>query len=240
MSELNKIIEALASIAWPIIVIVLLIKFRSAISAVLESAKSRKFTIKVGDNELTMEEANEQQRNLIVDLQNQVSDLQKKIRPIDSIDSKALPEIKSRVSVSIQPSPTETSETTKSKELNSILWVDDRPKNNSYETARLQDMGIRVDIALSTADGISKFKSKKYDRIISDMGREEHGGFKSKAGIELIKEIRKLDSKIPIVIYCGKNSAVKLRNEALEAGATEITSSPIVLFEALDIPNQLR
>jgi hypothetical protein len=61
MENAANIIQAVASIAWPLIVLFVLIRFGNAIKSVLESAKGRKFSLKVAGNELTMEEISEQQ-----------------------------------------------------------------------------------------------------------------------------------------------------------------------------------
>jgi hypothetical protein len=79
MDPIQKLIQAIATLLWPVIVIILVLRFRPAITAIVESAKSRKFTLKIGGQELTMEEANQAQQKLIADLQGQVSDIQKKI-----------------------------------------------------------------------------------------------------------------------------------------------------------------
>jgi CheY-like chemotaxis protein len=217
MENASKLIQALASIAWPLLVAFLLIRFGSVIKSVLETAKGRKFTFKVAGNELTMEEASEQQRVLINDLQKHIVEIQKRLEistltptraEIKQIEN-ALPKVKS------------------------ILWVDDNPKNNAFLIANLSELGIEVDTALSTSEALSKFESKKYDRVISDMGRKEPGKYNQTAGLYLTKQLRAIDKKVPILIYCSSRAAQEFRSEALAAGANEITSSPTVLLNAL-------
>ena len=82
MDNLPAILDSFAKLAWPIIVIVVLLGFRNNIIELIETAKSRKFTVKVAGNELTMEELSEQQRNIITDLQQQLTELQKQIQPL--------------------------------------------------------------------------------------------------------------------------------------------------------------
>jgi CheY-like chemotaxis protein len=112
-----------------------------------------------------------------------------------------------------------------------VLWVDDRPKNNSFYVATLEDKGIKVDIALSTEEGINKFKSLSYDFVISDMGRPEG----EKAGIDLARKIRALNKDVPLFVFCGKWAAQNHREEALQAGINEITSSGTTLLSRLPI-----
>jgi hypothetical protein len=53
------------------------------------------------------------------------------------------------------------------------------------------------------------------------MGRPEG----EKAGIDLIRRIRARSPNTPVYIFCGIWAANNLRDEALKAGAIEITSS---------------
>lgn len=213
-----EILKGAAAVLWPILAIILLIVlvtvFRPAIAAIIESAKSRKFTLKIGGQELTMEEANEQQRNMITDLQAQVLELKESIQ---STQTRTKP---LQTEYLVQGIPT-------------ILWVDDNPKNNSYFVQQLSDLGFVVDLALSTDDGLKRFHKGQYKLIISDMGREEEGSFKITAGLDLLKEIRTINSDVPFIIFSTSANARKYTSKAISAGATSITSSPTELFGIL-------
>jgi CheY-like chemotaxis protein len=224
MDQMGTLIQAIAALAWPLIVIIILISFRDVVKAVLDSAKWRKFTIKVGGNELTMEEANEQQRQLISDLQKQIVDIKK---TLDAFT--ATRQVKETESVGMT-----------TDKVKSILWVDDVPRNNATLVETLSNIGIDVVTATSTAEAVAKFESKKFDRIISDMGRNESGQYNRTAGISLINQIRSIDRNIPIVIYSSSRTAQTYRQEALAAGANEITSSAMTLLNALQLgPNMV-
>jgi PleD family two-component response regulator len=56
---------------------------------------------------------------------------------------------------------------------NSILWIDDRPDNNTYERQAFEAMGLRFTLALSTDEAFEHLSQNKYAAIISDMGRRE-------------------------------------------------------------------
>jgi CheY-like chemotaxis protein len=211
MEGLSKLITAVASLAWPVVLAVLLYKLRDPIRALIESARGRKFTIKVAGNELTMEEASEQQRVMLSDLQNKLAALEKQVEPNVNADN-----IVRHVS---GPSK------------KAILWVDDNPKNNSYLVASLEERGVRVDTALSTEEALTKFNKFHYDIVISDMGRPEG----DKAGIDLIRKIKARGPDTPVFIFSGFWAASNLRDEALKAGATEITSSGTTLLSALPL-----
>ncbi len=57
MSEIKLLLDGLAALLWPLIAIFILYLFRPAIAAIIESAKSRKFSVKIFGQELTMEQA---------------------------------------------------------------------------------------------------------------------------------------------------------------------------------------
>ena len=71
------LIRAIATLLWPLIVIILLFAFRDGIRSLIDSARNRKFSVKVGEMELSMEEYNRQQSELIKDLQNQMVEIKK-------------------------------------------------------------------------------------------------------------------------------------------------------------------
>jgi CheY-like chemotaxis protein len=224
MENIPDILQGIAALAWPIIVIIILISFHKNVTELLESAKSRKFTVKVAGNELTMEEVSEQQRTLITDIQKQIVELQKnveRLQPKAVVDETAGSERKL----------TESKQTT----VNSVLWVDDNPRNNAFLIESLRDQGINVMTALSTEEGLAIFKSRKFDRVISDLVRREDGVRKSFAGFELARQMRAEDPEVPIVIYTSMPPSAATRQMAREAGATDITSSATALIKLLRI-----
>ncbi len=99
--------------------------------------------------------------------------------------------------------------------------------------AFLEDRGVKVDVALSSNEGIEKFESHSYDMIISDMGRPEGG----KAEIDLALKIRSVDPQVPFFISCGSWAARNLHQESLQAGVNEITSSGTTLLSLLPLSN---
>jgi len=213
MEPLAKVLSALASLAWPAIFAVVIFIFFEPLKKLIESARGRKFTIKVAGNELTMEEASEIQRQTLTDIQSKLAELEKQL--------------------STSAPRTFLLESTPSRSSKRILWVDDRPKNNSYLVASLEERGAKVDVAVNTEEGIEKFKALPYDIVLSDMGRPES----DKAGIDLVKRIRQLNPRVPFFIFCDGWAARNLREEALAAGVTEITSSGTTLLSQLPLAN---
>ena len=214
--DLVKLIEAVAKILWPLIFVYLLYSFKDVIKSVINSATSRKFTLKVAGNELTMEEVTEQQRHLISDIQNKLGELQKTVEIIQ----------KDNNIVTIVDENNLTS-----KRVSNILWVDDQSKNNSFLIASLEEMGVSVKTVKSTKEAMNIFRPGRYDRVISDMGRPES----KYAGIELAREIRVMDKEVPIHIFCGVWAAHNLKDKSLESGINSITSSGTILLKSLDL-----
>lgn len=211
MENVSKLLTALATLAWPFLVGLVIYRFSGPLAKLIESARGRKFSIKIGGNELSMEEASEQQQILLIDLQQKIAKIEHQLSPA--------PEKVARPQVS---------ETSRPKSQR-ILWVDDQPKNNSYYVAALEANGTMVETALSTQEGLERFKSGKYDVVITDMGRPEG----KTAGIDLVTKLRAIDSNVPIYVFCGAWASANLRDESVNAGATEITSSGTTLLSLL-------
>lgn len=217
MKDFAILLEGLAALAWPAIIILLIFMFRPLVAALVESAQSRKFTLKIGGQELTMEEANQQQRILFADIQAEVVELRKMI---EGVMQPILAEPEATLLVPTSPNC-------------SILWVDDQPKNNSYFVQQLSDKGVKVDLALSTSEGLRLFDKETYGVIISDMGRTEDGLYKATAGIELLRKVREQNRTVPFIIFCSSRRARENKESAISLGATGITSSTTELLGLL-------
>jgi CheY-like chemotaxis protein len=224
MDSIIKLIEALASSAWPAIVFYVIFSYRRQVSALIESAKNREFTIEVGGQKLSMKEANKQQQNFIDDLQKQLNELRTKVEGF-GVSSEVEPQIFS------SPSPEIKSATLPS---NAVLWVDDNPRNNSYFIDLLQSRGYRVDLAVSTSDASSKLSKNNYRLILSDMGRTEGGQYIENAGVNLLKETRTKNVNVPYIFYCSSQKASQFQEQVKELGGHAMTSSPTDLRAILD------
>ena len=216
MTDFAEVLEGISALLWPCIVILLVYLFKPAVAALIESAKSRKFSLKIGGQELTMEEANAQQRTLIADLQTQVLEIQKKI---GGTTQPVVARLETEPRRAVQRAL--------------ILWVDDQPKNNSYFVQQLSDKGFSIDLAPSTSEGLRRFDREKYNIVISDMGRTEEGSYKATAGLELLKNIRAQSIDMPFIIFCSSRKSREHSSEAKALGVTSITSSPTELMGVL-------
>jgi CheY-like chemotaxis protein len=221
MKSAAVLISAVAGLLWPLIAIGILVTFGRSFLELLRSARLRKFTIKIGGQELSMDEANEQQRVLIQDLQSKIVQIESRI---EAAGSTAVASPKSELA------QRETAG------LSRVLWVDDEPKNNSYFVDTLNKLNVQVDLAKSTADGLIKFSNEQYDVVISDMGRREGGRYNRRAGLELLRVIRERNSETLFFIFCSPRSAHESRDEAMRLGASGITSSATELYSLLKLP----
>ncbi len=111
-------------------------------------------------------------------------------------------------------------------ERNQILWVDDRPENNTYERRALQGVGLRFTLALSTDEAFERLSQTKYGAIISDMGRREG----PREGYALLDRLRKEGDRTPLFFYASSN-APEHKRETREHGGQGCTNNAQELFE---------
>ena len=210
----GKVLEGTAALLWPALVGLVLFRFAPAVRGVIESARTRRFTVKVGGQELTMEEASAQQRSLIADLQTQVLELRKALPP---------PEKAPQTRMNIVAGGERRTRP-------AVLWVDDQPRNNSYLVQQVTDAGIEVDLALTTGEALARLERQSYRLVISDVGRIEDGQYVRRAGLDLVKAVREGHQGAPIVLYTSTRGADANRAEGLALGAALVTGSPTELL----------
>lgn len=110
-----------------------------------------------------------------------------------------------------------------------ILWVDDNPSNNDGETKALRNIGLEVDQVLSTEAGLVALRARRYDMVISDMGRGEE----KFAGYQLLDAIRQQNNPLPFIIYSAEGSKPEHRRSAKQHGALGSTDYPHELLEMI-------
>lgn len=109
---------------------------------------------------------------------------------------------------------------------NHILWVDDRPENNTYERKAFKAMGIHFTLALSTDDAFERLAQNRYVAIISDMGRREG----PREGYVLLDRLRQQGDQTPLFFYASSN-APEHKRETREHGGQGCTNNAQELFE---------
>jgi len=108
---------------------------------------------------------------------------------------------------------------------NQVLWVDDRPENNTYERQAFETMGVRFTQALSTDEAFDKLAYTKFAVIISDMGRREG----PREGYVLLDRLRKEGDDTPLFFYAASN-APEHKRETLAHGGQGCTNNAQELF----------
>jgi CheY-like chemotaxis protein len=107
-----------------------------------------------------------------------------------------------------------------------ILWVDDNPANNELAVRALRKFGLDIEQATNTEAAMAAFQRRKFDLVISDMGR----GDDKRAGYTLLKLLRDSGSKVPYFIFAGLDKP-EFRREAAERGAQLSTNDMIELVD---------
>jgi CheY-like chemotaxis protein len=210
VDSLNKVLDALSRFVWPVLAVYVFLRLFPSLRGIIES---RAFTVKVGNMEISVQQASDQ-------LAKQIQDLQDKVAAFTPHADAAAARTPALQSNGEAPLGNLT-----------VLWVDDVPSNNAYEIAKLRGDGVEVIEATSTdeAMGIIASSPRRIDIIITDMGRKEHGTFNPKAGLDLIRGVRAAGSKVPIFVY---SSARGIQTDEIErAGATGKTTSPVELIK---------
>lgn len=211
IGQFALLIKSLVALTWPVILAVLLWKLFPEVKRLVVS---RAFTIKVAGMEISVQDATEQIRI-------QLDDLQKQVIALRSGSTEAPSEIPEGVMVK--------EDGVISKRL---LWVDDRPKNIALEIAQLQDRGFEVVQSQSTQDAMRLLNSSRsFAAVISDMGRMEDDAYRAQAGIVLLTAIRRAGYKMPFLVYSAKRYVARNREEVIAAGGDGASASAVELFE---------
>ena len=221
-----RIIEAIGSLLWPLLVAVLLIRVVPHIPGVVadlrKTMRTRAFTVKVGGVELSVEDATEQLRRQVADLQTHMAaQLAERAAPGGPVPPPGAP-----ADTAAAPGADQGRAT--------VLWVDDDPDANTLELAKLRDDGLEVLLARSTAEAMDVLSLRRGVRaIVTDLGRAEDGEFRSHAGLALLRQLREAERDQPVLVYTSPRRVELDRQDALDAGAVAVTSSPTELFAAM-------
>ncbi len=108
-----------------------------------------------------------------------------------------------------------------------ILIVDDEKTlvHSLRQTLLLEFPGSQVDVAYSGEEGLSQLAERTYDLLIADLRMP---GFD---GLDLIKGVRYLDPRVPIVLMTGYGSE-SVQEEAAQMGVNHYVDKP---FEVHDM-----
>jgi CheY-like chemotaxis protein len=119
-----------------------------------------------------------------------------------------------------------TPSTSRQLEGTSVLWVDDRPADTTYERQALEALGIQFTLSRSTEDALERLARKSYALIISDMARppDQHAGY------TLLDKVKAMHITTPFIIYASGKKPEYIA-EARRRGAFGDTNEPRELFE---------
>jgi len=119
-----------------------------------------------------------------------------------------------------------TAKTSRQLEGRSVLWVDDRPMDTTYERQALEATGIQFTLSRSTEDALERLGRKSYDLIVSDMARQND----RYAGYTLLEKVKAMQIPTPFIIYASGKKPEYIA-EARKRGAFGDTNEPQELFE---------
>jgi len=113
-----------------------------------------------------------------------------------------------------------------------ILWVDDSPENNLSEVRNLEALGAMVISATSTVEALDILaKNKRFDLVISDVGRLEGGAKNYQAGFEFLSRLREdLKVYIPLVYYTS-DASLAGQNDVARKYRAPAADSPSTLLD---------
>ena len=160
--------------------------------------------------EVSVHDASDQLRKQVNDLQNQVLALKQ--------PSAAAGRVARTISNGATPEMVKT-----------VLWVDNEPRRNAHEIAKLEEDGYLVIQARSMSEGRSILRSgTEPDAIITDMGRKEDGKYIADAGLELIRAVREERIEALIFVYTNLRHVRRICTDVLEAGGNGTIASPSI------------
>jgi len=110
--------------------------------------------------------------------------------------------------------------TTKLEKKFKSLVVDDDPVVRDALSEILKDAGYIVDVAADGVEALRKVKTFGFDSVLSDIWMPDMNG------IDLLKQIKKYDFTLPVVMVTGCPD-ISLAVEAIKEGASDFITKPI-------------
>lgn len=243
------LISAIASLLWPLLVIVVLLVFGRQLLSKLRSSDD--VTLEIGGQRLNFKQATDQQSDMIADLQREVTSLKRRLDYVDSVPRGGDPgwrpsseagmtqtpgvEASEDLWGAAVPGSDDTSWLPEEQQrrisvpaARSVLWVDDHPENNAMLAESWRRDGADVVIARSTGEALRLLGGRAFGLVISDMGRRESDVDVPDAGLRLLAKIRATNPGVPFVLY---GNVGPYAEDARAAEATLVTDSTFELVE---------
>jgi DNA-binding NtrC family response regulator len=108
-----------------------------------------------------------------------------------------------------------------------VLLVDDEEQFLKVVSQRLGMRGLKVDSATTGDEAIKKVEQKEFDAIVLDLVMP------GKSGIEVLKEIKKKNPDLQIIILTG-HGTVEAGVEAIKEGAIDFLQKPVDFDKLLE------
>jgi CheY-like chemotaxis protein len=216
-----KLLELLVSflqiIIWPLVVMIVLFYLRTPLKGFLDNLIE--ISLKLGPIETTIK--SKQLIEVATSLGAATAHWQDATQNSQEVpDTEKAKEIAKAIDYLITP------RTFRQLKQASVLWVDDRPLNNTYERQALEALGIQFTISKSTEDALERLKKKRYNLIISDMERPPD----QQAGYTLLEQVKARNITTPYIIYAGSKLPEHIA-EARRREAFGTTNDPKELLE---------
>ena len=113
-----------------------------------------------------------------------------------------------------------------------VLSVNDSATMGQDMFQWFYENGLTLVRARSTGRAMELLNRAQFDAVISNLRRFENGAQNNNAGIDLVQQIRRVNTSIPVLIYT-MNIDHATRQSATSSGANFITTSPAELQAAL-------
>lgn len=116
--------------------------------------------------------------------------------------------------------------------LRRILWVDDKPEGNTYETESLRKL-FEVHPVTTSSEARRLLDAGGFDAVISNIVRVEAGEQDPQAGAALAAHVSAMDPPLPIFFYSSPSTVELQAQYLLDRGAATVTASYTELVKAL-------
>lgn len=115
-----------------------------------------------------------------------------------------------------------------------VLVVDDDPivRETLFELLT-QIAGCDTEVAETGKDGLEKIQNKDFNVVFTDLTMPEMNG------IDLIKEAKRINPYLPIVVITGYGSIDNAVN-AMKEGATDFITKPFSIENIIEILNRVK
>lgn len=173
MEDTADIIRAIASLLWPGLAIFAVWRLLPTLRKRLLSGD---INVKVGQFELSVQQASDSLRKQVKDIQEAMEQLQE--RPVPAAG----------VGRTRGVAPRRGLDGTPRGGGRAVLWVDPEPERDAFEVSRLEDEGARVQVARTLDEAVTALSRQPYDVVVTAADRLLVDGIRQR-------------SELPMVVY---------------------------------------